>query len=207
MLNNAEVVQATAIRSELARKLAQIGATQGITRREADRRKAQAVLAAREEMRELRAGSNDRSSEEAAKSYKACFGIRPDRSAEDRAYRDSLAAQELSATDASRLMAQAIMRGDELAQTALAEYAWNAHHDPVSGKSFIPVLESYADAGYGDALNALASLSEPSKIDRFTDKVATEISQPSDLPGNLDYLARDDEPTEGARSIGTSWIA
>jgi len=208
MLFDSEIQEAGQIRAKLAKRLEQIGATQGITKREADRQRARAILAARGEMAELRGKSDERIAGDTAKAYRAAFGIRPDRSAEDRAYRDSLVANKTDAPTARALMAQAVARGDDVAMTALAEYAWQHHGEPMEGKAWIPILETYGESSdaYRNALGTLVSLTSPDKISRFQDKLATEITQPSDLVGNLDYLAADDEPSQSsAHPAGMPW--
>ena len=157
-------------------------------------------------MKEIRDSAAAREAEESASAYRAAFGIRPDRSAEDRAYRDSLATRNLTHSEAGALFAQAQARGDSVAQTALAEYAWGQRNNELDGHAWIPLLESYAgsSAVFGKALSTLVGIEQPSKLERLQQKMSMEVAVPSDMHGDLNYLARDDEPS-GDRPIGMPW--
>jgi hypothetical protein len=197
MLVKDERERASAIQARLRDQLAAINANHDLTPRARDRLKAQAVLSAREQMAALREASNNRHTREQRNAYYRAFGIDPTRSAEDRAYRDQLAANPPSAKAAAEMMAQAQQRGDTLAQRALAEMAWNNRRDPT--QYWVGVLNLYGDSGGQQALSIvdLAIYDDPSKQERLRDKLYTEIMKPSDLPGDLKTLASDDGTEAG----------
>ena len=206
MLNDQEMQEAAQIRNAMQRKLDAAMGTQGITRREQNRQRARALIDARQAMAELRARSVTRETADQAKHYRAAFGLRPDKSAEDRAYRDSLAARNLSASDARQLFAQAEARGDDVAMTAIAELAWQNGDNELDGHAWSPILEAYGASKpqYDTALTALSEASNPDRVAQFYDKAVLEIPQPSDLRGSLETMAADDEPASGG-STGTPW--
>jgi hypothetical protein len=195
MLSQDELREAAQIRATMEAKLARIQASGDLVPRAAARERARCILVAREAMQALRARSDERTSAEAAKAYRAAFGIRPERSAEDRSYRDSLTARNVGWEEAAQLFAQAQARGDELAQTALAEYAWQRHDDPLGGKAWLDsILVPYGASkpAYDAALTTLSDAVEPDRMGQLRDKVATEIAQPPDLHGDLRSLAADE---------------
>jgi hypothetical protein len=203
MLDNEERAEAAQIQAGLARRLDAARRDQTITSRERQRRQAKAVLAARGDMSTLRQKSADRETAVQQKAYRALFGIRPDKSAEDRAYRDSLAARDLSATEACALYDQAVARRDDLAMTALAELAWQHSGDEMGGPAWHPILDAFrTEPRMEDAMVSLVELANPGRLDKLRDKMTTDIQQPSDLPGNLDWLAGDAEQDAGARVMG-----
>jgi hypothetical protein len=206
MLNNDELAEAAQIRAKLDRVLTAAISTSEMTTRGRNRLRARAIIDARQAMAELRARSATRETAEQAKHYKAAFGIRPDKSAEDRAYRDSLAARNLSAQDARQLFAQAAARGDDVAMTAVAELAWANGDNELDGRAWWPILDEYGATkpAYDTALTAMSAVGNPDRMQQFRDKAALEITQPSDLRGNLDALAADDEPASG-RPVGMPW--
>lgn len=206
MLNNDELTEAAQIRAKLDRALTVAISTQELTTRGRDRLRARALIAARQDMAALRERSAQREQTDQAKHYRAAFGLRPDKSAEDRAYRDSLASRGLSAQAARQLFAQAEARGDDVAMTAIAELAWNNTGNELDGKAWSPILSEYGalKPAYDTALAAMTEAANPDRMQQFRDKTATEISQPSDLRGSLEALAADDEPAAGG-STGMSW--
>lgn len=96
------------------------------------------------------------------------------------------------------MMISALQIGDELQARALAKMAWDHRLDEMGGAAWVDgVLQLYGDASPdNDRLitNLLTFGGYASKIDRFRDKLQTEIPQPSDLPGDLGRLAEDDTP-------------
>lgn len=206
MLNESELAEAAQIRNTMQRKLDAAMTTQGITSRERNRLRARALIGARQDMAELRQRSGEREQAEQAKHYRAAFGIRPDKSAEDRAYRDALAARGLSAQAARQLFAQAAARGDDVAMTAIAELAWNNTGNELDGQAWSPILTEYGATkpAYDTALAAMTEAANPDRMAQFRDKATLEIVQPSDLRGSLEALAADDEPSGGS-STGMSW--
>jgi hypothetical protein len=207
MLTNDEMAEAAQIRAKLDRALTAAISAQGITSHERNRQRARAIISARQDMAALRARSAQREQAEQAKHYKAAFGIRPDKSAEDRAYRDSLAARNLSASDARQLFAQAEARGDDVAMTAIAELAWQNGDNELDGRAWSPILNEYGASKpqYDTALTAMSAAANPDRMAQFRDKAALEISQPRDLRGSLEALAADDQPASGGRSMGMQW--
>ncbi len=203
MLNDQELGEAAQIRAKLDRALSAAMATQEMTQRGRNRLRARALISARQDMAALRERSASREQAEQARHYRAAFGIRPDKSAEDRAYRDSLAARNLSASDARQLYDQAVARGDELAQTAIAELAWANGDEPLGGTGWSEILSAYGASKpqYDTALSAMSAVANPDRVAQFYDKAVLEIAQPSDMHGGLESLAADDEP---ASDSGTS---
>ena len=207
MLNEQELAEAAQIRAKLDRATDAAMSAQDLTKRGRDRLRARAIIDARQAMAELRGRSASREQEETAEHYRAAFGIRPDRSAEDRQYRDSLAARNPSAAEARAMYDQAVARGDELAQTAIAELAWQ-NGDSIDGPGWSPILDAYGASkpAYDTALTAMSAAANPGRAVQFYDKALLEIAQPSDLRGSLETLAADDEPASGG-SAGMSWNA
>lgn len=208
MLSEAELQHIGMIQSKLRTDLAATEGNKELNKRARDRARAKAILGAREAIREIRESAAAREADESGRAYKALFGIRPDRAGEDRQYRDGLAARNLSAAEARALYAQAHTRGDELAMTAIAELAWQHRSDQLDGSNWIPILEAHAgtSAALGNAAATLVSIEQPSKLDRLQEKMAMEVPVPSDMHGDLNYLAQDDEPS-GDRPIGMPWGA
>lgn len=206
MLNDQELGEAAQIRAKLDRALTAALSTQELTTRGRNRLRARALIDARQAMAELRERSATRETAEQAKHYRAAFGIRPDKSAEDRAYRDSLAARGLSAQAARELFAQAQARGDDVAMTAIAELAWANGDNELDGKAWWPILDEYGATkpAYDTALTAMSAVANPDRMAQFRDKAALEIQQPADLRGSLESLAADDQPASG-RAAGTDW--
>ncbi len=206
MLNDQEMQEAAQIRAKMDRYMTVAMTTQGITRREQDRQRAQALISAKQDMAALRERSASREQAEQAKNYRAAFGIRPDRSAEDRAYRDSLAARKLSAQDARQLYAQAAARGDDVAMTALAEIAWQNSGNELDGQAWSPILDEYGASkpAYDDALTAMTAAMNPDRMQQFRDKTILEIVKPSDLRGDLNALAADEQSASG-HPAGMPW--
>jgi hypothetical protein len=183
------------------RRLTQIIGSSDLTDRARARERARAILDARDAMSAIRTRSDERTAAEFATAYRQAFGLRPDRSAEDRAYRDSLAARDIGPTEAQALFAQAQARGDELAKTALAEYAWTRKDNPLDGKAWVDaVLQPYGDSNssYDKAIMTLIGIGNPDRMTQFRDKTATEITQPSDLRGDLRALAAEEGTAESA---------
>ena len=195
MLSEQELAEAARIRAMMDRRLAQIAGSRDLTPRAVARERAKAILAARDAMSAIRRQSGERQEAQTAKAYRAVFGIRPDRSGEDRSYRDSLTARAPSWEEASEMYAQAVARGDELAQTAIAEYAWSQHGNPLGGSAWVDnILQPYGASRpeYDNALVMLTNAEHPDRMEQLRDKVATEIMQPPDLRGDLQALAADE---------------
>jgi hypothetical protein len=207
MLSEQEMQEAGQIQAGLRQRLDAARLDQTITTRERQRRMARAVLSARTGIQTLRASSAAREAAEQQAAYRRLFGIRPDRAAEDRAYRDQLAARGLSASDAAQLYDQAAARGDDLALTALAELAWAQSGDEMAGKAWHPILDAYTASSdvRGAAMDSLTALAFPDKPARMRERMALEVPQPSDLPGNIDWLASDAERDAGSRPMGMPW--
>src|SRR6266487_940792 len=121
MLTDEERNRANQIQARLRAELAATEGNRDLNRQARDRLRARAVLKAQADLAALRQKSDERHAGESARAYRAAFGLRPDRAAEDRACRDKLAADPPTAGQAQRLFAQALARDDELAMTALAE--------------------------------------------------------------------------------------
>ena len=203
MLSEAEIQHIGQIQSKLRTDLAAAESNRELSKRARDRARAKAVLGAREGMKEIRDSAAAREAGESQTAYRRLFGIRSD---SDRQYRDNLAARNLSAPEARALYAQAYTRGDELAMTAIAELAWTHRTDQLDGNSWLPILETYSSqsAILRSAAETLVGIEQPSKLDRLQQKMAMEVVVPSDMHGDLNYLARDDEPS-GDRPIGMPW--
>jgi hypothetical protein len=200
MLNQNELKEAAQIRATMDRRLAQIAASRDLTPRAVARERAKAILAARDAMSAIRQRNAERTAGEQEKAYRQAFGIRPDRSGEDRAYRDSLSARAPSYDEAGTMYRQAVARGDELAQTALAEYAWSQRDNPLDGHAWVDgILQPYGESRpeYDSAIVTMLSAERPDRMDQLRDKVMTEIAQPSDLHGDLRTLAADDAEAAG----------
>ena len=172
-----------------------------LTPRARQRGMAQAILAAREKMAQLRAASAEREEGERRTAYLAAFGIDPTRSAEERALRTDITAAAPGAVETAAQMAQALRVGDLLHAKAIAAYAFDRRNDEMGGDAFRDVLDSYAghSEGLTRQMTALASLDDDigqsgaAKLARLGDKLIVEIQQPSDLPGNIGALAADDQ--------------
>jgi hypothetical protein len=209
MLIDSELQEAVQIRTRMDRRLDQVAAQKDLTKRAADRERARAVLAARTEMRELRERSNERERTALDRAYREAFGLLPDRSAEDRDLRAKLAANPLSAVDAYAQMVSALAIGDVLLARAIAQVAYDNRLNELDGEAWVNVLEAYGGSHTEldrQITNVLVFSGLPSKIDRFRDKLSTEIPQPADIRGDLNRLAQDDVPSD-ARSMGMPWDA
>jgi hypothetical protein len=211
MLDDAERVTARLIKATAQSEINAISADKTITRRERDRLRAKAILQARSEMRDLKAASDARRQAGSAAAYRKAFGIDPARAAEDRALRAQLAKDAPSAGEAQRMFNEASARGDGLMCRALAEYAFSQRYTP--GGHFIAVLQAYGDAFPANdaAVRGVLEFSEePSKVEKFADKMATDILVPADMPPNLETLAASagDVPASSApRAMGANWGA
>lgn len=195
MLNQQELQEASAVRAKMDRRLAQVSASRDLTPRAVARERAKAIIEAREGMSAIRQRSAERTAGEQAKAYRAAFGIRPDRAGEDREYRDSLAVRGIGLGEARAMFAQAVARGDELAQTALAEYAWSQRDNPLDGHAWVDgILQPYGESRpeYDSAIVTMLGAEHPDRMEQLREKVATEIAQPSDLRGDLQALAADE---------------
>jgi hypothetical protein len=190
MLTDQERMQASQIQTRMRADLARAEASGDLNHDARNRLRARAVIRARAEMAELRQAADARHASDTAQAYKAAFGLRPDRAAEDRSYRDSLATKPPNVSQAQGLFAQAQARGDELAMTALAEFAWINRGEP--GGHWIELLGQYGDVSpaYDRAIRDLIALTEPDRRMQITDKLQTEIVAPPDLQhGNLEAMA------------------
>ena len=143
-------------------------------------------------MRALREQSESRDQTEFQRAYRAAFGLSLEHSAEDRQLRAELAAAaaagELGAIEAQQRMAAALAIGDSLQARALAQLAYEHRLDELGADAWIGVAEMYG--GSAPAVDKLMAAvfdvgAEPSKLDKFRDKAATEIAIPSDLHGSL----------------------
>jgi hypothetical protein len=136
--------------------------------------------------------------------YHAAFGIFGDDSADDRAYRDRLATNTPTADEANKMMALAIARGDLVTQRGLAELAWNNRHNPDG--YWVNVLNKWGDSDGAnhEQIMALVNLEPASKVDKFQDKLYTQVVQPEDLPGSLETLAQEPEEANPWISNGPS---
>jgi hypothetical protein len=209
MLIESELATAAAIRAKMDRRLDQVAAQTDLTKRARDRECARAVIVARQEMSALRARSNERESAALAGAYREAFGLLPDRSAEDRDLRAKLAANPPSAVDAYAQMVSALAIGDVLLARAIAQVAYENRLNEMDGEAWVNVLEAYGGSNTEldrQITNVLIFSGQPDKIDRFRDKLQTEIPQPSDLRGDINRLAQDDAPSD-ARSMGMPWDA
>jgi hypothetical protein len=205
MLIESEVNQANQIRNRLQRQLDMAMGNRDLNLRARNRIRATAILDARSDMAALRAASDAREQEAFSKAYREAFGLDQARSAEDRALRAELAAANLGPSEARTRMTQALAIGDTLQARALAAVAWEHQQDEMGGRAWNDVLADYSDSS-PNVERQMANLvifsgTGNDKIARFQDKLYTEVPQPSDLPGNLDYLASDAE-TETAP---TAW--
>ena len=207
MLIESELAEAVQIRAKMDRRMDQIAASRDLSPRAVARERAKAVLECRAEMRALRERSNEREQKAFDKAFREAFGLLPDRSAEDRDLRAKLAANPPSAAEAYAMMQSALAIGDTLQARALAQVAYENRLDSMGGDTWVNVLEMYGGSNPEldrQITNVLIFSGQPDKIDRFRDKLQTEIPQPSDLHGNLDRLASDDEPS-GAHPIGMNF--
>jgi hypothetical protein len=200
MLIDKEIQQVREIQAGLQRDLEEIRAEAGLTNRERQGRMARVVVSARAQLRELRAASDAREGGEQRKAYIAAFGIDPSRAAEERALRSELAASAPGAVEVRDAMTEALRIGDTLAARVLAAYAWDHRNDELGGDYFRGTINAYADSSPEitrvitsvAALDGATGSSGPARLQRLQDKLLTEIPTPSDLPGNLEYLAADD---------------
>ena len=107
-------------------------------------------------------------------------------------------------------MATARARNDTLAMTALAEVAWGHRHEP--GGHWITVLNEFGDvdAENDHHITNLLIFSEPDRQQKFSDKLYTNITQPADLPGNLEAMvaAGADQDAPAPAPIGSAgrWV-
>jgi hypothetical protein len=152
--------------------------------------------------------SDKREADALAKAYREAFGLDLTHSAEDRQLRADLAANPPSAAEARNRIAAALAVGDSLQARALAQLAWDSRNaQDGSGPAWYDVLEtygSYTDATARHMTNLATFAGAPSKIEKFQDRMQTEIVAPSGLSGNLDRLAADDAPSD-ARSMGANF--
>ena len=109
-------------------------------------------------------------------------------------------------------MAEALRIGDDLAAKVLAAYAFDHRNDELGSGAFRGILNAYADSSPENTrlitnvatFDINSGTSGKAKLQRLQDKLATEVPQPSDLPGNLDYLAADDAEPQ-AQASGMPW--
>jgi hypothetical protein len=101
-------------------------------------------------------------------------------------------------------MALAIARGDLVTQRGLAELAWNNRHNPDG--YWVNVLNKWGDSDGAnhEQIMALVNLEPASKVDKFQDKLYTQVVQPEDLPGSLETLAQEPEEANPWISNGPS---
>jgi hypothetical protein len=200
MLTQEEQAKARKIQADLARNLDTLRADTMLSAAGRAAKMATAVLAAREDMASLRAASDARAEAAQAKAYKAAFGISKTDATGDRAYRDGLAASVPDHAVAGWMLSAAIARGDTTAIVALAEYAWSRRDDPLAGDVWDSIVGQAAGSSpvLDASLVALRSASEPDKVARFKDRIATQVLQPRDLQGSLEFLARGAAPRAGS---------
>jgi hypothetical protein len=169
---------------------------------------ARAVLAARKDMATLRGNSAARAEVDRRAAYGKLFGIK---SAEDRAYRDNLsdrvAEGSLNATKARALYDLAVARGDDAAVAALAELAWSHSGDELGGEAWHPILDAYRSRSDAmeNAMSVLVEISSPDKMVTMREKLSLEVLAPSDLTGNLEFLASDAETMDAGTPVGQNW--
>lgn len=179
MLIDSELAEAVQIRTRMDRRMDEIAANRDLSGRAAARERAKAILAARRAMSELRERSDEREATAFGKAYLEAFGLRPDKSAEDRDLRARLDANPPDAVDAHAMMVAALQIGDELQARALAKLAWDHRLDELGGSAWVDnVLQPYGDSSpENDRLitNLITFGGQPAKIDRFRDKLQTEI--------------------------------
>jgi len=205
MLIEREVQQAREIQETLRNQLVAWRADGELTDRARRRGMARAVLAARDQLSGLRKASAAREEGERRKAYQEAFGIDQARSAEERALRSDIESASPSAVDTRARMVQALRIGDLLQAKVLAAYSFDRRNDEFGGDHFRDTLDMYA--GHSDGLtrqmtnlaifDADSGNSGPAKLQRLTDKLITEVPQPSDLPGSLEFMAADDQPEPG----------
>jgi hypothetical protein len=209
-LLESERTEAMQIQARLAGQLGATRADKTIGTRERQRQMARAVLAARKNMTALRSQSAARAEVDRRVAYGKLFGIK---SADDRAYRDSLAARvaegSLNATKARALYDLAVQRGDDVAVMALAELAWSHSGDELGGEAWWSLLDSYRNRSDAleSAMSVLAEISSPDKLDTMREKLSLEVLAPSDLTGNLEFLASDAETMDSGTPVGQNWQA
>ena len=152
-------------------------------------------------MRALRAASDERAGAEFGKAYRDAFGLSESHSAEDRALRAELASANdgagIGASEAQQRMSEALAVGDKLMARALAQIAFQSRGATLGADTWMAVLEMYgasAPAADQHMRAVLAAGDGGSKIDRFRDKLQTEVSVPTDLQrGSLEAIAADDD--------------
>ena len=201
MLNDAETQEAARIQARLQAKLQALEANTDLTLRGRDRQRARALIEAQNATRALRERSDARNQEAFARAYRDAFGLDQMRSAEDRALRAELAsaaaAGELGPVEAQQRMQGALAIGDSLVARALTQIAFEHRNDELGADAWVAVAEMYGGSApaVDKVLSAVFDASaEPSKLDRFRDKVATEIAIPPDLQrGSLAAIASDDD--------------
>ena len=205
MLNDAETQEAARIQARLQEKLAALDANTDLAPRGRDRLRARALLDAQNTLRTLREQSDAREKAAFDKAYKDAFGLSLERPGEDRQLRAELAANPPDAIEAGKRMVNALAIGDSTLARALAQIAYEHRNDSPGGDAWVGVAELYG--GSSPAVDKLmaavfAAGAQPHKLDRFRDKVATEIQVPSDLQrGSLAAMAADDDgpaPAPGA---------
>jgi hypothetical protein len=203
MLTPGERAEATEIQASLARTLEEIRADTGLTDREKRRQMARMVLSARDSMHALRADAAEFDGAERTEAFRTAFGIDPNRAAEERTIRAGLSAESPGPVEIAARLQNAIAIGDWLAAKVLGAYAYSHKDDPLDGGAYKGVLNQYADISPSveQAMIALrdadagTSASGDDRLARFQDKIALEISVPSELSGgSLDAYAADDDP-------------
>jgi hypothetical protein len=201
MLTDNERNEVAQIHATMQQRLDTLRADETIVPRERQRRMAKTILSARDRIAEINAQATTRRDRQQATAYRTLFGLHAGHSAEDRAYRDNLAARvadgSLDATGASQLYDIASARGDEVAMTALAELAWAHSGDEMGGNAWHPILDAYRTRSdeMESAMTSLVSMVNPDRIDVMRERLELEVTQPSDLPGNLEWLASDADST------------
>jgi hypothetical protein len=213
MLTDKERNEVATIQATMQQRLAALRADTTIVPRERQRRMAKAVLGARERIAQINTQASTRQEKQQARAYRTLFELRTGHSAEDRAYRDNLAARvaegSLDATGASKLYNIAAARGDDMAMTALAELAWANSGNELGGSAWHPILDAYR--GRSDelesAMTTLVSIVSPDKLGVMRERLEMEVTQPSDLPGNLDFLASDADSTSSDPQPAQNWQA
>jgi hypothetical protein len=211
VLSEKERNEVAQIQATMRKRLETLRADSSVVPRERQRRMAQAVIDAREAVKAIKDKADARQGTEQDAAYKTLFGLNAGRAAEDRSYRDSLAARvdegSLDANRAAALYNLAVTRGDELGMTALAELAWQHSGDEMGATAWHPILDAHRGQSdeLGNAMTSLVALVNPDKISRMREKLELEVVQPEDLPGNLEWLAGDEDSLSGGTA--QNWSA
>lgn len=157
---------------------------------------ARAVLGTRGALKQLRADSDARDARRRRDLEARLFGHGGGRAADMISARDAAerAAACKTAAEAQRLLHTAELNGDAVLARAVFAQAWASFSDMKPGWG--AVARGYLENRPEDnaAAAELAGILDPGRGERMSDRICTELAQPSDLMGSPEAIAARAEP-------------